>query len=171
MDKSGRPSSGRRSGSLRGGEDPSPVPPQRAASVPVPAVVGGAVTSRRTRGGNSVNLPPSGAARTGSTATAAADATEVTPILVASLRKSAPREIPGRSVAEVRASIDAAALATSDDEEDADDEYYSFFGDLPNPDPHDFSPRDICGDFISLFVSSRKCQLTYPNVEGRVVCG
>ena len=42
MDKSDRPSSGRRSGSLRGREDPSPVPPQRAASVPVSAVVGSA---------------------------------------------------------------------------------------------------------------------------------
>jgi len=42
MDKSDRPSSGRRFGSLRGREDPSPVPPQRAASVPVSAVVGSA---------------------------------------------------------------------------------------------------------------------------------
>jgi len=131
----------------------------------VSAVSKKAVISRRTRGGNSVYLPPSGTARTQSTATAAADATEVTPILTASLRKSAPREIPGGSIAEVRASIDAAALATSDDDDDADDEYYSFFGNLPNPDPHDFSPRDICGDFISLFVSSRKCQLTYPKTR------
>jgi hypothetical protein len=58
MDDSGCPSSGRRSGSLRGLEDPSPVPPQRAASF-----VKNAVKSRRTRGGESVNLPPSGAAR------------------------------------------------------------------------------------------------------------
>ena len=42
MDKSDRPSSGRRSGSLRGRENPSPVPFQRAASVPVSAVVGSA---------------------------------------------------------------------------------------------------------------------------------
>ena len=38
------------------------------------------------QGGNTVNLPPFGAARTRSTATATADATEVAPILVASLR-------------------------------------------------------------------------------------
>ena len=83
------------------------------------------------------------------------------------MRKSAPRVIPGgRSVAEVRAFIDAEALApTSDNDDDADDEYSSFFGDLPNPDPHDFSPRDICGDFISLFVGSRKCQQAYPKMR------
>ncbi len=57
-------SSGRQSGSLRGQEDPSPVPPQRAASVPASAVVEHAVKSRRTKGGKSVNLPPSGAAWT-----------------------------------------------------------------------------------------------------------
>jgi hypothetical protein len=58
MDDSGCPSSGRQSGSLRGLEDPSPVPPQRTASV-----VKNAVKSCHTRGGKSVNLPPSGAAR------------------------------------------------------------------------------------------------------------
>jgi len=42
MDKSERRSSGRRSGSLRVRENPSHVPPQRAASVPVSAVVGSA---------------------------------------------------------------------------------------------------------------------------------
>jgi hypothetical protein len=52
------PSSGCQSGSLRGLEDPSPIPPQRAASV-----VKNAVKSSRTRGVKSVNLPPSGAAR------------------------------------------------------------------------------------------------------------
>jgi hypothetical protein len=57
-------SSGRQSGSLRGQEDPSPVPPQCAASVPASAVVEHAVKSRRTKGGKSVNLSPSGAAWT-----------------------------------------------------------------------------------------------------------
>ncbi len=57
MDNSGCPSSGRRSGSLRGLEDPFPIPPQRAASV-----VKNSVKSRRTGGGKSVNVPPSGAA-------------------------------------------------------------------------------------------------------------
>jgi hypothetical protein len=58
MDDSGCHSSGRQSGSLRGLEDPSPIPPQCATSV-----VKNAVKSRRTRGGKSVNLPPSGTAR------------------------------------------------------------------------------------------------------------
>jgi hypothetical protein len=57
MDNSGRPSSGRQSGSLRGLEDPAPIPPQCAASV-----VKNAFKSHCTRGGKSISLPPSGAA-------------------------------------------------------------------------------------------------------------
>jgi hypothetical protein len=164
MDKSDRLSSGRRSGSLRGQEDPSPVPPRRTASVPVSAVSRNAVISRRTIGGKPVNLPPSGAAWTRSAAATTADAFEVTPILVAPLRKSASQGIPDGNTATVKASIDAAVLANSDNDDSGDDEY-SYFGERPNPDPKDHLPRDICGDFISLFVSSRKCQLTYSKVR------
>jgi hypothetical protein len=64
MDNSRCPSSGCQSGSLRGQEDPSPVPPQCTASVPASAVVKNAVKSRRTKGGKSVNSPPSSAAQT-----------------------------------------------------------------------------------------------------------
>ncbi len=160
MDKSDCLSSGRRSGSLRGQEDPSPIPPRRTASVPVSAVGRNAVISHCTKGGKSVNLPPSGAAWTRSAAATTADSFEVTPILVAPLRKSAPRGIPDRDAATVKASIDASVLANSDDNDSGDDEY-SYFGEHPNPDTEDHSPRDICGDFISLFVGSRKCQLTY----------
>ena len=124
------------------------------------AVGKNAVISRRTKGGKSVNLPPSGAAWTRSAAATTADAFEVTPILVAPLRKSAPQGIPDGDTATVKASIDAAVRANSDDDNSGDDEY-SYFGEHPNPDPEDHLPRDICGDFISLFVGSRKCQLTY----------
>ena len=85
MDKSDRLSSSRQSGSLRGQEDPSPVPPRRAASVPVSAIGKNAVISRRTKGGKSANLPPSGTAWTQSAAATTADTFEVTPILVAPL--------------------------------------------------------------------------------------
>ena len=61
--------------------------------------------------------------------------------------------------ATVKASIDAAARANSNDEDDADDPEYSYFGELPNPDPMDLSPRGVYRDFISLFVGSRKSQL------------
>ena len=54
--------------------------------------------------------------------------------------------------ATVKASIDAAAHANSSNDDDADDAEYSYFGKLPNPDPEDLSPRDVCRDFISLFV-------------------
>jgi hypothetical protein len=112
------PSSGCQSGSLRGQEDPSSIPPQRTASVPASAVIKNAVKSHHTKGGKSVNLPPCGAAHTWqSTATAIACAplpttTEVTSIL-APLQKSAPQGIGNRSTAAIRASIDAAALADS----------------------------------------------------------
>jgi hypothetical protein len=45
-----------------------------------------------------------------------------------------------------------------------DDDYgneYSFFGKLANPDPEDLSPRNIDGNFILLFVRSKKYQETY----------
>ena len=54
--------------------------------------------------------------------------------------------------ATVKASIDAAARANSSDDDNDDDAEYSYFGELPNPDPKDLSPRDVCRDFISLFV-------------------
>jgi hypothetical protein len=62
MIKSGRLPSARCPASIGGQEDPSPVPPQRAASVRMSGAVGAAVATRPTTGGNSV-LPPSGAAR------------------------------------------------------------------------------------------------------------
>jgi hypothetical protein len=99
----------------------------------------------------------SSAARTRRSAAAAAAAasSEVTPIS-ASSRKSAPEGIPGNvSIAATRAFIDAAVLA------DDNAEGYNYFGDMPNPDPEDHSPRDISGEFISFFVLSRKCQKTY----------
>ncbi len=132
MDKSDCLSSGRQSGSLRGQEDPSPIPTRRAASVPVSAIGKNAVISRRTIGGKPVNLPPSGAAWTRSAAVTTADAFEVTPILVAPLRKSAPQGIPDGDTATVKASIDAAVLANSDDNDDNNNEY-SYFGEHPNP--------------------------------------
>jgi hypothetical protein len=64
MDNSGCPSSSHQSGSLRGQGDPSPVPPQHAASVPTSAVVKNAVKFRHTGGGKSINLPLSGTAWT-----------------------------------------------------------------------------------------------------------
>jgi hypothetical protein len=121
MDNSGCPSSGHQSGSLRGQEDPSPVPPQCAASVPVSAVVKNADKSHRTKGGKSVNLSPSIAAWTWQS-TPMADAcalipttTEVTPILAPS-RKSAHQGIGNGSTAAIHASIDPVALADSSDD-------------------------------------------------------
>jgi hypothetical protein len=120
MDNSGCLSSGHQSGSLRGQGDPSPIPPQCAASVPTTAIVKNAVKSCGTKGGKSVNLPPSGAAQTRQSA-ATADAytplptaTEVTPIF-APLQKSAPQGIGNGSTAAIHASINAAALADSGD--------------------------------------------------------
>ena len=63
---------------------PLPCPPSTRRICPCVCCRRKCFISRLTRGGNTVNLPPSGAARTRSTATATADATEVTPILVAS---------------------------------------------------------------------------------------
>jgi hypothetical protein len=86
--------------------------------------------------------------------------TEVTPIL-APLQKSAPQRIGNGTNAAIRASIDAAALANSGSDNDNDDnDGYSFFGGFPNPDPKDLLPRNICGNFIPLFVGSRKCQMS-----------
>jgi hypothetical protein len=159
MDDSGCPSSGCQSGSLRGLGDPSPVPPQCAASV-----VKNAVKSRRTRGGKSVNLPPSGAARTRQSDACAPlpSTTEVIPPILAPLQKYTPQGIGNGSIAAIRASIDAVALAeSSNDDNDDNDAEYSFFGELANPDPEDLSPHDISGNFIALFVGSRKCQMSY----------
>jgi hypothetical protein len=85
--------------------------------------------------------------------------TEVTPIL-APLQKFAPQGIGNRTSAVIRASINAVALVDSGGENDNDDGY-SFFGELSNPDPKDLLPRNICGNFILLFVGSRKCQKSY----------
>jgi hypothetical protein len=89
---------------------------------------------------------------------------EVTPI-IAPLQKSVPQGISIRTSAAIRASINAAALAgtgsNDDDDNDDNDDGYSFFWELPNPDPEDLLPHDICGDFILLFVGSRKCQKSY----------
>ncbi len=46
-----------------------------------------------------------------------------------------------------------------------DGDEYSFFGKLAKPHPEDLSPRNIDGDFILLFVGSRKCQETYPKTR------
>ena len=67
--------------------------------------------------------------------------------------------------ATVKASIDAAARANSSNDDDDDDAEYSYFGKLPNPEPEDLSPRDVCRDFISLFVGSRKSQAEYPKAR------
>jgi hypothetical protein len=125
MDKSDRRLlSNHRSAPLRGQEDSSPIPTQCIASVPASGVVGNAVISQQTRGGKSVNLPPSGAARTqqSDAATASAASLEVTPIPSPS-RKSAPQLIPCNvSIADTRAYIDAADLADSRVEVDNDSE-------------------------------------------------
>ena len=62
--------------------------------------------------------------------------------------------------ATVKASIDAAARANSSNDDDDDDAKYSYFGELPNPDPKDLFPRDVCRDFISLFVWGRAVVVT-----------
>ena len=57
--------------------------------------------------------------------------------------------IPGNlSIAATRATIDEAVLADLGDEEDDEDagDEYNYFGDMPNPDPEDDSPRNLCGD-------------------------
>jgi hypothetical protein len=56
---------------------------------------------------------------------------------------------------------DAVALEADSGNNDNDGHEYSFFGMLANPDPKDLSTRNIDGNFILLFVGSRKCQETY----------
>jgi hypothetical protein len=81
-----------------------------------------------------------------------------------SLNKVTP--IPGNlSIPATRAAIDEAVLAVvnNDDNDDNDDDAaasdagdYDYFGDMPNPDPEDVLPRDLRGDFLLLFLKSRK---------------
>jgi hypothetical protein len=85
---------------------------------------------------------------------ATATSNKITPI-PAPLRKSAPKPISNRDSAAIRTSIDAAALENSDDEDVDDKGGYDFFTELPNPDPEDVLPRDLCGDFILLFAKSK----------------
>ncbi len=170
MDNSSCPSSSCQSGSLIGLEDPSPIPPQCAASD-----VKNAVKSRCTRGSKSINLPPSGAARTRQSSACAPlpTTTEVTPPIVAPFQKYTPQGIGNGSIAAIYASINAAALADSRDDEDDDTDNnndndnakYSFFGKLANPDPEDLSLHNISSDFIALFVGSRKCQKSYTQMK------
>ena len=49
------------------------------------------------------------------------------------------------------------ALEADSSNDDNDGNEYSFFCKLSNPDPEDLSPRNIDGNFILLFVGSRKC--------------
>ncbi len=82
------------------------------------------------------------------------------------LKKTAPPGFGKGDCAAVKTSIDAAARANSSDDDDDDDaSEYSYFGYLPNPDPKDLSPRNVCRDFISLFVGSRKSQVEYPKAR------
>jgi hypothetical protein len=110
------------------------------------------------------DLPPSGAARTRRSASAAVDESsthqEVTPI-PAPQRKPAPKPIPHGDSTAIRSSIDAAALENSGDDEVDDEGGFDYFGDMPNPDPEDVSPRDLCGNFILLFAKSKKIAKDY----------
>jgi hypothetical protein len=139
MDNSGCPSSGCQSGSLRGLEDPSPVPPRRTASVPASVFLEMLSFPVVPRGG-SLSIDPR-QALFGSTSSAPAVACapptiEVT-LILAPLQKSAPQRIDNRSTAVICASIDTAALADSgndDDNNDYDkDVEYSLFGKAPIP--------------------------------------
>ena len=139
MDKSDRrlPSTRHSAPSLRGQEDPSPIPTQRLASVPasgVVGVVGNAVITRTQQS---------------SASTVSAASSEVTPIS-ASSRKSTPEGIPGNvSITANRAFIDAAVLADSGvDYDDAVE--YNYFGDMPSPNPKDHSPRYISGELAAI---------------------
>lgn len=79
---------------------------------------------------------------------------------------------PGNlSVAATCAAIDEAILVNfnvSDNDNnnvnaaagDANEEYV-YFGGVPNPDPEDDSPRDLCGNFVPLFAKSRKVAKDY----------
>ncbi len=64
MDKSRPHTSAHQSCSRHERQPPPPHPPQRSASNLTSCAVGTAVSARRTTGGEAVNLPPSGAART-----------------------------------------------------------------------------------------------------------
>ena len=96
---------------------------------------------------------------------AAASTNEVTPI-------------PGNlSVAATRVTIDEAVLADFDISDgddgnvnaaDEDAGEYNYFGNVPNPDPEDDSPRDQCGDFVPLFAKSRKIAKDYS--KDRKIC-
>jgi hypothetical protein len=116
-------------------------------------------------GGKSINLTPSGAAQTWRFDACAPlpTTTKVTPPIVAPLQKAAPQGIGNGSIATIRVSINAAALTDSsnNDNNNNDDAKCSFFGELANPDFEDLLPHDISGNFIALFVGSRKCQKSY----------
>jgi hypothetical protein len=91
---------------------------------------------------------------------ATAASTKITPI-PASQRKSAHKPIFNGDSTAIRTSVDAAALENSDDDDVDNEGGYDFFGELPNPDPEDVSPRDLCGDFILLFAKSKKIAKDY----------
>ncbi len=176
------PSSGHQSGSFNGQHIPPAVPPQRchteggeginlqltsqvvmrglsAAAAATSGVAG------HTRGGRPFKSLPkqrSAAAAASSTAEVTAPAAIAPTPIPVSMQKSPPSFGVG-NVASVRASINTAALeANSNDDGDTDNDVdYSYFGELPNPDLEDLSPRDVGGNFISLFVGLRKCQVTY----------
>lgn len=123
---------------------------------------------RRTTGGKVVSLPSSGAAQT------------------RRHRETAPKPFPTGDGATIRAAVDEEALAASsgDDDDDSDSnvgdgivEGYSYFGEVPRPDPEseseeegsppveNESQRDISGEFVNLFVNSRATQRDYPKVR------
>ena len=112
-------------------------------------------------GGKRDLLPPSGAVRTRRSAAVAAPAKKSP---TSSLNKVTP--IPGNlSIPATHAAINEAVLAdvNNDDDDDNDDDAaasdageYDYFGDMPNPDPEDVLPRDLRGDFLLLFLKSRK---------------
>jgi len=71
--------------------------------------------------------------------------------------------IPGNlSIAATHATIDEAVLANLGDEDNNKDAgEYNYFGNMPNPNPEDDSPRNLCGNFVPLFVKSRKIAKDY----------
>jgi hypothetical protein len=79
------------------------------------------------------------------------------------LQNSTPQAIGKGSCAFICASINAAVLEADSGDDDNNGNEYSFFGKLANPDPKD--PRNIDGNFVLLFVGSRKCQETYPKTR------
>ena len=159
MEKSACPSSGCQSCSLdelNEQQDPSTAAPhQRSASV--------------VRNASMVHQPGgevrASTQQPATTAIACAPATiEATPILGPS-QNSMPQAIGKGSCASIRASIDTAALEADSGDDDINGDEYSFFGKLANSDPKDLSPRNIDGNFILIFVGSRKCQETYPKTR------